>query len=264
MTVTPAMSVHGNSLREPVLLPVVFPAAAQKKPFAKVSATSTWLNQLLCGVARSSYPGIPKGIAQLRRALLDGTPDEEAISEVVASTMERDRAELGLHEDSSSESPAPAAPVDDAPVERKESANVAKKAKKRAPCTMATVSFRDRPVTALWYANNVHVSADSANLQALADGFHELLADELPEFCPAKIARQDPVAWDFAKRTWVVTYVDENAVTRTTTQGLGVETMRNGTALSQDEYAAARAAQHAVAKQRWNDLDRSAKSRFEV
>ena len=119
-------------------------------------------------------------------------------------------------------------------------------------------------MTALWHANNVHVSADSACFQALADGFHELLADELPDSRPAKIARQDPVAWDFAKRTWVVTYQDEAAVTRTTTEGLGVENMKNGMALSKDEFHAARIAQLGVAKKRWNDLDRSAKSRFDV
>ena len=164
------MSVQGNSLKEPVLLPVVHPAAAQKQPFVKVTATAQWLNYLLCGVARANYPGIQKGVAQLRRALLDGMVDETAISVTVASTMERDRAQLGIDDDSSSESPAPAEPVDDAPVERKESANVAKKTKKRAPCTIASVSFRGRPVTALWYANNVHVSADSSCLQAHADG----------------------------------------------------------------------------------------------
>ena len=89
------MAVQGNSLKEPVLLPVVRPAAAQKRPFVKVTATAQWLNYLTCGVARANYPGIQKSVSHLRRAVLDSQDDETAITDAVSGTMQRDRAHFG-------------------------------------------------------------------------------------------------------------------------------------------------------------------------
>ena len=58
VVVLPAFAIQGNSLKEPVLLPVVHPVAAQKHPFVKVVAAAPWLNYVLSGVARSNYPSI--------------------------------------------------------------------------------------------------------------------------------------------------------------------------------------------------------------